>query len=155
MKRRQKRLMREVTLAVVAVALFGWMLTAQRWETAAAHQTGTLADFFTGPPPSVVNSDEVAKVRVRLEPGARAHWHSHGWGQLLLPEEGRGRFQIRNQPLQELRPGEPVFTGGGVMHWHGAAPDQSLVMIAMQGGGAEWMEPVSDEIYLAQLEMLP
>ena len=150
MKRRHKRSMREVTLAVVAVALFWWMLTAQRWETAAAHQTGTLADFFTGPPPSVVNSDEVAKARVRLEPGARAHWHSHGWGQLLLPEEGRGRFQIRNQPLQELRPGEPVFTGGGVVHWHGAAPDQSLVMIAMQGGGAEWMEPVNDEVYLAQ-----
>ena len=31
-----------------------------------------------------------------------------------------------------------VFTDGGVMHWHGAAPDEPLVMIAVQGGGAEW-----------------
>ena len=150
MQNNRKRSMREVTLAVVALVLVGWILTAERWGTAAAEQTGTLADFFTGPPPDVLNSDEVGKARVRLEPGARAHWHSHGWGQLLLPEEGRGRFQIRNQPLQELRPGEPVFTGGGVVHWHGAAPDESLVMIAVQGGGAEWMEPVSDEVYLAQ-----
>ena len=150
MQNNRKRSMREVTLAAVGLVLFGWIFTAERWATAAAEQTGTLADFFTGPPPDVLNSDEVGKARVRLEPGARAHWHSHGWGQLLLPKEGRGRFQIRDQPLRELRPGEPVFTGGGVVHWHGAAPDESLVMIAVQGGGAEWMEPVSDEVYLAQ-----
>ena len=149
MKRDQRHSMREVMLVLVAVTLFGWLLTAARRGTAAAEQAGTLADFFTGPAPTVLDSDEVGKARVRLQSGARAHWHSHGWGQLLLPEEGRGRFQIRNQPLQELRPGEPVFTGGGVVHWHGAAPDQSLVMIAVQGGGAEWMEPVSDEVYIA------
>ena len=97
-----------------------------------------------------MDSDEVRKARVRLTAGARAHWHSHGWGQLLLPEEGRGRFQIQGEPLRELLPGEPVFTAGGVMHWHGAAPDESLVMIAVQGGGAEWGEPVGDEVYLTE-----
>ena len=140
---------REITLSAITIAVIVWVGTSLQ-GVAAVQSTGTLADFFTGPPPTVVGSDEVAKVRVRLTAGARAHWHSHGWGQLLLPEEGRGRFQVQGEPLRELRPGEPVFTAGGVMHWHGAAPDEPLVMIAIQGGGAEWGEPVGDEIYLAE-----
>ena len=140
---------REITLSAVTIAVIVWIGSGLQ-GVVAVQRTGTLADFFTGPPPAVVDSDEVAKARVRLTAGARAHWHSHGWGQLLLPEEGRGRFQIRGEPLRELLPGEPVFTDGGVMHWHGAAPDESLVMIAVQGGGAEWGEPVSDEVYLAE-----
>ncbi len=149
MRRGHSWQMRELALSIVAVGVLGLILSGQPWDTVAAQQ-GTLADFFTGPPPTVVNSDEVGKARVRLTAGARAHWHSHGWGQLLLPEEGRGRFQVRGEPLQELRPGEPVFTAGGIMHWHGAAPDESLVMIAVQGGGAEWGDPVGDDVYLAE-----
>ena len=140
---------REITLSAVTIAVIVWVGSGLQ-GVVAVQRTGTLTDFFTGPPPAVVDSDEVAKARVRLTAGARAHWHSHGWGQLLLPEEGRGRFQIRGEPLRELLPGEPVFTDGGVMHWHGAAPDEPLVMIAVQGGGAEWGEPVSDEVYLAE-----
>ena len=147
---RQLRMpIREITLSAVTIAVIVWIGSSLQ-GVVAVQRTGTLADFFTGPPPAVVDSDEVAKARVRLTAGARAHWHSHGWGQLLLPEEGRGRFQIRGEPLRELLPGEPVFTDGGVMHWHGAAPDEPLVMIAVQGGGAEWGEPVSDEVYLAE-----
>ena len=140
---------REATLLAVAIAVTLLIGTGLQ-DVAAEQNTGTLADFFTGPPPTVMDSDEVRKARVRLTAGARAHWHSHGWGQLLLPEEGRGRFQIQGEPLRELLPGEPVFTAGGVMHWHGAAPDESLVMIAVQGGGAEWGEPVGDEVYLTE-----
>ena len=147
---RQDRMpVREITLSAIALAVIAWVGVGLQGANA-MQRTGTLADFFTGPPPMVVDSEEVAKARVQLTAGARAHWHSHGWGQLLLPEEGRGRFQIRGEPLRELLPGEPVFTDGGVMHWHGAAPDEPLVMIAVQGGGAEWGEPVSDEVYLAE-----
>ena len=119
---------REIALTAVAVAVVIWIGTGPR-DVAAAQPTGTLADFFTGPPPTFVNSDDVTKARVTLTAGARAHWHSHGWGQLLLPEEGRGRFQVLGGPVQELRPGDPVFT---------------------DGGGAEWGEPVGDEEYLAE-----
>jgi quercetin dioxygenase-like cupin family protein len=147
---RQHRMpIREATLLAVAIAVTLLIGTGLQ-DVAAEQNTGTLADFFTGPPPTVMDSDEVRKARVRLTAGARAHWHSHGWGQLLLPEEGRGRFQIQGEPLRELLPGEPVFTAGGVMHWHGAAPDESLVMLAVQGGGAEWGEPVGDEVYLTE-----
>ncbi len=137
--------MREKTLAVVAVVVVAWI----GLEVVATAQQNPLADFFTGPPPTRIDSEEVGKARVRLVPGARAHWHSHGWGQLLLPEEGRGRFQERGGPLQELVPGVPVYSAGGVMHWHGAAPDEGLLMIAVQGGGAEWGDPVTDQEYLA------
>jgi len=138
--------MREKTLAVVAVVVVAWI----GLETASSAQQNPLADFFTGPPPTRIDSEEVGKARVRLVPGARAHWHSHGWGQLLLPEEGSGRFQEQGGPLLELVPGVPVYSAGGVMHWHGAAPDEGLVMIAVQGGGAEWGDPVTDEEYLAE-----
>ena len=147
MKRHQSR-MREITLSVVAISILLWIGTELGRVDAA--QRNPLADFFTGPPPTSLDSEEVGKARVQLVPGARAHWHSHGWGQLLLPEEGRGRFQERGGPLRELVPGEPVFSAGGVMHWHGAAPDEGLVMIAVQGGGAEWGDPVTDEEYLAE-----
>ena len=43
-----------------------------------------------------------------------------------MVEEGHGRIQTRNQPLRELRPGEPVMTAAGVVHWHGAAPDEPI-----------------------------
>ena len=138
--------MREKTLALVAVVVVVWI----GLEGMATAQRNPLADFFTGPPPTVVDSEEVRKARVRLVPGARAHWHSHGGGQLLLPEEGRGRFQEQGGALRELVPGVPIYSAGGVMHWHGAAPDEGLVMIAVQGGGAEWGDPVSDEQYLAE-----
>ena len=146
--RQHRTPIREVTLWGVALAAIVWIGAGV--QGAATQRSGGLADFFTGPPPTVIDSEEVRKARVRLTSGARAHWHSHGWGQLLLPEEGRGRFQIQGEPLRELLPGEPVFTAGGVMHWHGAAPDESLVMLAMQGGGAKWGDPVSDEEYLAE-----
>ncbi len=139
---------REIMLSATAVAVVAW-IGATMGEVDAA-QRNPLADFFTGPPPTSIDSEEIGKARVRLVPGARAHWHSHGWGQLLLPEEGRGRFQVEGGPLRELVAGEPVFTAGGIMHWHGAAPDEGLVMIAVQGGGAEWGDPVTDEEYLAQ-----
>ena len=92
---RQHRMpIREATLLAVAIAVTLLIGTGLQ-DVAAEQNTGTLADFFTGPPPTVMDSDEVRKARVRLTAGARAHWHSHGWGQLLLPEEGRGRFQIQ------------------------------------------------------------
>ena len=137
----------QLTFSVLAAALFVW-LVGHQWNTHAAQRT--LADNFTGGTPSFMNSEEISKVRVRLEAGARSNWHSHGWGQLLLVEQGRGRIQLQDQPVREMRPGEPVFTGSGISHWHGAAPDEPMVMVSMHGGDVEWMGPISDEVYLAE-----
>ena len=105
---------------------------------------------FVGGAPVRIDDGDVLKARVRLVAGARSNWHSHSWGQMLLVEEGVGRIQRRNGPLRELRAVEPVFTGDGVVHWHGAAPDEDLVMLAIRGDGVEWHESVSDDVYLQE-----
>ena len=66
-----------------------------------------------------------------------------------MVDEGRGRVQVRGGPLRELRPGQPILTGGGVVHWHGSAPDESMVILSLRGSEVEWFEPVSDDVYLA------
>ena len=133
----------ELTLSLIAAVVFVWILVGDQTGTSAA-QT-----IFTGPAPSVLNSDDVDMLRLRFEAGARSHWHSHSQGQLLLVEEGRGRTQVRGEPVREMLPGIPVYAGPRVAHWHGAAPDQSMIQLTIHSGEVEWMEAVSDEEYLA------
>jgi quercetin dioxygenase-like cupin family protein len=88
---------------------------------------------------------------VTFEPGARSAWHTHPAGQVLIVTAGAGRVQRWGGPVQEIRPGDVVWTPPGVKHWHGAAPSTSVTHIAIQdavdGKNVEWMEKVSDEQY--------
>jgi quercetin dioxygenase-like cupin family protein len=88
---------------------------------------------------------------VTFEPGARSAWHTHPLGQVLVVTAGVGRVQRWGGPVQELRPGDVVWTPPGVKHWHGAAPATAMTHIAIQeakdGKNVEWMEKVSDEQY--------
>ena len=88
---------------------------------------------------------------VTFEPGARSAWHSHPLGQTLIVTSGVGRVQRWGGKVEEIRPGDVVWTPAGVKHWHGAAPTTAMTHIAsqeMEGGKAvEWMEKVSDEQY--------
>jgi quercetin dioxygenase-like cupin family protein len=89
--------------------------------------------------------------QVTFEPGARSAWHTHPAGQFLIVTAGVGRVQRWGGPVQEIRPGDVVWTPPGVKHWHGAAPTTSMSHIAIQdavnGKNVEWMEKVSDEQY--------
>lgn len=88
---------------------------------------------------------------VTFEPGCRNSWHKHAGGQILLVTGGRGYYQEWDKPAQELHQGDVVQIPDGVKHWHGAAPDSWFVHLAIEvhpeKGGAEWLEPVSDEDY--------
>lgn len=88
---------------------------------------------------------------VTFEPSARSAWHTHPAGQLLVVTAGVGRIQQVGGPVQEIRPGDVIWTPPGVKHWHGAAPTTAVTHIALQesinGKNAEWMEKVSDEQY--------
>jgi len=88
---------------------------------------------------------------VTFEPGARSAWHTHPAGQVLIVTAGVGRVQRWGGPVQEIRPGDVVWTPPGVKHWHGAAPSTAMTHIAIQdtvdGRNVEWMEKVSDEQY--------
>ena len=88
---------------------------------------------------------------VTFEPGARSAWHSHPLGQTLIVTAGVGRVQRWGGKVEEIRPGDVIWTPPGVKHWHGAAPTTAMTHIATQeaenGKVVEWMEKVSDEQY--------
>jgi quercetin dioxygenase-like cupin family protein len=69
----------------------------------------------------------------------------------LIVTAGVGRVQRWGGKVEEIRPGDVVWTPPGVKHWHGAAPATSVTHIAIQdavnGKNVEWMEKVSDEQY--------
>lgn len=116
------------------------------------------AKWFVGP----VYQDELvgdpgAPSRLRVNkvsfmPGGRTNWHTHPVAQILYVLSGVGRLQEDGQPVRALLPGDTAVIGAGVKHWHGAAPANTFVHIAMtecdaSGGYATWLEPVSDADY--------
>jgi quercetin dioxygenase-like cupin family protein len=114
------------------------------------------AEHFTGAVriDPVVNAPDPARVvvaSVTFEPGARTAWHSHPLGQTLVVAVGCGRAQHWGGEVEEIRPGDVIWTPPGEKHWHGAAPTTSVTHFAIQeqldGKTAHWMEKVSDEQY--------
>jgi quercetin dioxygenase-like cupin family protein len=115
--------------------------------------------YFTGSvlQDPIIEAPEPARVRstrVTFEPGARTFWHTHPYGQTLYVLAGVGRAQMWGGPLREIRAGDVVWFAPGEKHWHGAAPNTSMVHVAIQeakdGSYVDWMEPVSEEQYGAK-----
>jgi quercetin dioxygenase-like cupin family protein len=92
-----------------------------------------------------------AAAYVTFEPGARSNWHSHPLGQTLVVAAGVGRVQRWGGKVEEIGPGDVIWTPPGVKHWHGASPTIAMTHMAIQeqqeGKVVEWMEKVSDEQY--------
>jgi quercetin dioxygenase-like cupin family protein len=115
------------------------------------------ADYFTG----TVWQDEISPgaagsrvraLKVSFEPGARTAWHAHPYGQTLHILAGIGRVQRAGGPVQEVRPGDTIWFDPGERHWHGAAPGQLMIHLAIQqadekGNAATWFEKVTDAEY--------
>ena len=93
----------------------------------------------------------VIAVSVTFELGAHTAWHSHPLGQILIVTAGCGLIQVRGGPVEEICPGDVIWTPPGERHWHGATPTTAMTHIAIQeqlnGTTANWMEKVSDEQY--------
>ena len=143
MSREHKRESRlKMALSVVAAGAFVWLLVGQQSSLTAAQQS-----YFMGGSPRVEDSEDVRTLRLVFPAGVRSNWHTHSWGQLLMVEEGSGRTQVRGGPVLEMLPGDPWFTGAGVEHWHGAAPDEDALQLTIYEGTVEWLDPVSDEEY--------
>ncbi len=115
-------------------------------------------EYFTGtvlqdPIVATTLPARLVATRVAFEPGARTNWHSHPLGQTLYVISGVGRVQKKGEPVREIKPGDVVWIPPGEKHWHGGAPNNGMVHIAMQealdGNYAEWMEPVTDAEYSA------
>ncbi|HSM19821.1 MAG TPA: cupin domain-containing protein [Hyphomicrobiales bacterium] len=117
------------------------------------------SEWFTGTvwQDPIVEAPEPARVRavsVSFEPGARTAWHTHPLGQTLFVLSGVGRVQSWGEPVREIRPGDSVWIPPGEKHWHGAAPNNAMVHLAiheaLDGVHVEWLEPVPDDVYAAE-----
>ena len=114
------------------------------------------AEYFTGnvridPLSQAPAPARVSIASVTFEPGARTAWHSHPLGQTLFVTAGSGWVQNWDGPIQEIRPGDVVWSPPGEKHWHGAASTTAMSHISiveqLDGKAADWMEQVSDEQY--------
>ena len=127
-------------VACATIGLCFWVLASPP-PTSAAPQSR-----FVGGAPA--RSDvEVRPSRLRFQPGARSNWHSHANFQIIMAEEGRGRTQVRGEPMQEMSLGVPVCAAADVVDWHGAAPDEYLLQLTFSSGETNWFEPVGDRDY--------
>ncbi|MCU0907157.1 MAG: cupin domain-containing protein [Rhodobacteraceae bacterium] len=116
------------------------------------------ADWFTGRVTiaPVVDAPGPARLRaacVTFAPGARTHWHTHPLGQAIHVLSGRGLAQADGGPVIHLCPGDTVWFAPHERHWHGAAPHEGMVHLAMQealdGVSVTWGDPVTDADYAA------
>lgn len=92
-------------------------------------------------------------VIVTFEPGARTNWHTHPLGQTLIVTAGVGWTQCEGGPKAEIRAGDVVWCPCQRRHWHGATPTTAMTHVAitevLDGKHIDWMEPVTDDQYLA------
>ena len=115
---------------------------------------GVLAEAsgFTGRTTTLDTTGYSVGRRVFEAGSHNATWHMHTAGQLIFAESGHGRFQIKGQPIHELAPGESGFIPGGLMHWHGATPNENFTMtfITMGASTTTQGEPLTDDVYLGK-----
>ncbi|MEH0638770.1 (R)-mandelonitrile lyase [Streptomyces bottropensis] len=111
------------------------------------------AEWFTGDAYADVihRGEDPSRLRanlVRFTPGARTAWHSHALGQTLHIVEGVALMQSRGGDIIEAHPGDVIHTPPGEEHWHGAAPDQFMVHLALwETDDTTWLEHVPDDDY--------
>ena len=114
------------------------------------------AEWFTGnvriePLHQAPAPARVSISNVTFEPGARTAWHSHPLGQTLIVTAGSGLVQSWGKPVEEIQPGNVVWSSPGEKHWHGATATSAMTHISIveqaEGKAADWIEQVSDEQY--------
>jgi quercetin dioxygenase-like cupin family protein len=118
------------------------------------------AEYFTGNVwvDEIVVGKEPSRVRlfrVSFEPSARTAWHTHPVGQVLHVLTGSGLVQKEGEPVRAIHPGDTVIIAPGERHWHGAAPGNTMVHLALQeadntGATVKWLEHVTDAEYGAR-----
>src|SRR5262249_11983917 len=113
----------------------------------AAPPPGQMANFTGGV--SSLDATDVRGVRFKYQAGAGSYWHTQDGPLVLMIEQGRGRYQIKGQPIREFGPNEPIVLPPNVPHWHGASAKEGLTWVAMSvGRKVTWGDPVTDDEYL-------
>lgn len=117
----------------------------------ATHFTGNAYNF------GLVSNDSIYNTlvgNVYFEKGARSNWHVHPSGQILIILDGEGYHQLEGKPKQTMRKGDVIKCPPKIKHWHGATENSSLTQMYIlpktENGFVTWLEPVTDEQYLAK-----
>jgi len=137
---------RRLSLAAALMLMAAAATAQQQTPPTAPAGRGNFAANFTGTV-AVQSTEGTSMSRIRFEAGARTNWHLHTAPQILLIEEGRGRWQEQGDTVKDLPMGQPVITKANVPHWHGAAPDQPALQFSVYAGKLEWQKPVTDAEY--------
>ena len=115
-----------------------------------ANFTGTVRIDLLNAPPEPARA---STAYVTFEPGARSNWHTHPLGQTLVITAGCGWTQCEGAPVVEIRPGDVIWCPPGHKHWHGATATTAMTHLAvteaLDGKNVEWLEPVTEDQYLA------
>lgn len=110
------------------------------------------ASYFSG----AVTIDEILPLqpssrmkvnRVTFHDGARTAWHTHPAGQAIHIVSGVAQVQREGEAVKTVNVGDTVWFEPNERHWHGAAPGNDMVHLAMQeidGNGTDvvWLEHV-------------
>lgn len=115
-----------------------------------AHWSAAPEEHFTGEVSIAPLGDPGEGIKVsavRFEAGARTDWHSHPSGQVLHVVAGRGQVVTADGTRADIGVGDTVTTPPGEVHWHGAAPDQSMTHLSVISGDAVWREKVGEDEY--------
>ena len=92
---------------------------------------------------------------VTFAPGSRTPWKVNPAGQTIVVTSGVGWAQTEGEDLVELRAGDTVWFAPRERHWEGAAPDGTMTYVAVQEGGVQFLESVSDDEYRAGPPVAP
>jgi quercetin dioxygenase-like cupin family protein len=93
---------------------------------------------------------ELSVANVNFAPCARTNWHRHENGQVLRVTAGSGWICDRGGQPVRIDVGDVIWCPPGTVHWHGADDDRYMVHQATSLGKAEWLEPVTDDVYKAK-----
>src|SRR5688572_12168419 len=149
----RSRLVLAMAMAVIAVIVGAAQQEGAQAPAAPAQGRGAgrgnFANNFTGTV-AVQQTTGMNMSRIRFEAAARTNWHLHSAAQILLIEEGRGRWQEQGDVVKDLPANQPVITKPNVLHWHGAAPDQAALQFSVYAGTLEWKQAVTNEEYLGK-----
>ena len=69
----------------------------------------------------------------------------------MIVTAGCGWVQCEGGPVEEIRPGDVIWTAPGERHWHGAKAKTAMTHIAvteaLNGKNVDWLEKVGDDQY--------
>jgi quercetin dioxygenase-like cupin family protein len=77
-----------------------------------------------------LHASHLRMTSVTFRDGARNRPHRHSCDQVLVVTHGRGIIATEDE-IREVGPGDVVVIPAGELHWHGAAPGETLTHLSI------------------------